>query len=138
MQGNTVYSRGANMKRLIHLPSIKRILAIVVLLVSSLAGCLSTAGIYYEPGIYQGAGQGYHGIIRLQVSLSEGVIEDIEILEHQEDSFAVFALEELRELALEMNTADLDAISGATVSSKGFLSALEEALNAGIAKAKQQ
>jgi urocanate reductase len=126
------------MKRLIQLPSTKVILAIAILLVSSLAGCLSTAGIYYEPGIYQGVGSGYQGIIRLQVSLSEGGIEDIEILEHQEDGFAVFALEELRELALEMNTADLDAISGATVSSKGFLSALEEALNVGIARQKQK
>jgi uncharacterized protein with FMN-binding domain len=126
------------MKRLIHLPCINAFLTIVVLLVSSLAGCLSTGRIYYEPGIYQGTGPGYQGIIKLQIDLSEGGIEDIEILEHQEDSFAIFALEELRELALEMNTAELDAISGATVSSKGFLSALEEALNAGMVKAKQQ
>jgi uncharacterized protein with FMN-binding domain len=126
------------MKRLFRLPCTKAILAIAVLLGSGLAGCLSTAGIHYEPGIYQGVGLGYQGIIRLQVDLSAGGIEDIEILEHSEGNFAVFALEELRELALEMNTADLDAISGATVSSKGFLSALEEALNAGMAKVKQK
>jgi uncharacterized protein with FMN-binding domain len=124
------------MERLIHLRCFKVFAATVILLASSFAGCLSSARISYEPGVYQGVGPGYKGIIRLQVHLSEGGIEDIEIIDHQEDDFAVFALEELREFALEMNTADLDAVSGATVSSEGFLSALEEALNAGIAKMK--
>ncbi|MDR0313369.1 MAG: FMN-binding protein [Treponema sp.] len=124
------------MKRLILSSCTKVFLAVLALLAFILAGCLSIAGVHYEPGVYQGVGQGYHGTIKLQIELSEGGIEDIEILEHGEDSFAIIALEELRELALEMNTADLDAISGATVSSKGFLSALEEAMNAGIAKKK--
>jgi urocanate reductase len=118
------------MKRLILSPYIKVFLAIVVLL-AFFAGCLSAVRVHYEPGIYQATGQGFRGIISLQVHLSEGGLEDIEILEYQEGDFAVFALEELREQALEPNTADLDTISGATVSSKGFLSALEAALNAG-------
>jgi uncharacterized protein with FMN-binding domain len=113
--------------------SIMRALAVLALL-AFFAGCLSVAKVHYEPGVYQGTGPGYHGIIKLQVHLSEGGLEDIEILEQQEDDFAVFALEELRELALEMNTADLDAVSGATGSSKAFLLALEAALNAGTAE----
>jgi uncharacterized protein with FMN-binding domain len=131
MQDKAVYMQGVNMKRLIFSSCTKVFLAVLALLAFILAGCLSVARVHYEPGIYQGSSPGYRGIIRLQVHLSEGGIEDIEILEQQEDDFAVFALEELRELALETNSADLDAISGATVSSKGFLSALEKALNAG-------
>ena len=97
-----------------------------------LAGCLSSAQEYYEPGVYEGTGQGYRGRIHVRVYLSESGIEDIEILELEEDSFAIDALEELRELAMEMGfSPDLDAISGATVSSMGFLSALEAALNKG-------
>ena len=94
----------------------------------TLSACLSSASEYYEPGIYVGTGRGYRGPIRVRVYLSEGGIEDIEILESYEDSYAMEAIEELRELVLEMNSTDLDAISGATVSSMGFLSALEAAL----------
>jgi uncharacterized protein with FMN-binding domain len=99
-----------------------------------LAGCLSSARVYLEPGVYEGIGQGYRGPIHIRVYLYENGIEDIEILNHQEDSFAIDALEELRELALEMGSADLDAISGATVSSMGFLSALEAAMAKGSSK----
>ena len=103
----------------------------------TLSGCASSAREYYQPGIYEATGRGYRGPINILVYLSEGGIEDIEILEHQEDSFAASAMEDLLELALEMNSPDLDAISGATVSSKGFLSALEAALARGLAKDTQ-
>ena len=106
----------------------------LILIILFLTGCLSFAKIYYEPGIYEGIGKGYRGIIKLQVSLSEGGIEDIEIVEQREDAFAVEALEELRELALEIGSSDLDAISGATVSSAGFISALEAALTKGSSR----
>ena len=110
-----------------------RLLAGFCILSIILAGCLSTAtAVHYRPGIYDGIGQGFRGNIRIRISLSESGLEDIQIIEHSEDSFAAFALEELLELALEMNSADIDAISGATISSRGFLTALEEALNKGI------
>ena len=108
---------------------ISRVLVSILMASLVFMGCLSSAGLSYEPGIYEGSGMGYRGLIWVRVFLSEGGIEDIEILEHQEDAFAVEALEELRELALEMNSADLDAVSGATASSIGFLTALETALS---------
>ena len=94
----------------------------------SITGCVSSATEYFIPGTYETTGQGYRGTIRIRVYISEGGIEDIDILPNNEDRHAVEAMEELRELALEMNSADLDAISGATVSSRAFLSALEAAL----------
>ena len=96
------------------------------------AGCLGSARLnenYSNIGVYQGTGQGYRGPIRVLVTVSEGGhINDIEILEHNEDSFAVFALDELVELVLELNSTDIDAVSGATFTSEGFLSAVESAL----------
>ena len=92
-------------------------------------GCLSTASEYYKPGVYETMGQGFRGNIRIRVYISEGGIENIDILENNEENHALEAIEELRELALELNSADLDVISGATISSRGFLSALEEALS---------
>ena len=98
--------------------------------------CASSSRVYYQPGIYTGTGQGYRGKIKVQVHLSEGGIEDIEVLEHQEDNFAAAAMEELLELVLSEGTTDLDAISGATYSSRGFLDAVEHALEK--ARGKEQ
>jgi uncharacterized protein with FMN-binding domain len=62
--------------------------------------------------------------------VDEARILEIEILDHNEDPFTgVPALESLTETALEENSADLDALSGATLSSRGFLEALEDALD---------
>ena len=97
------------------------------ILLTVLGACLSTAG-FYEPGVYEGEGRGFSGPIRVRLTLSRAGIEDIELLENDEYAFAVSAMEELLELALEYNTSNLDAISGATISSEGFLSALDNAL----------
>jgi len=92
-----------------------------------LTGCLTAD--FYEPGVYEGMARGYRGNIVVRVFVSDiGIINNIEILEHGEDDFSVSVLEELIELALEMNSYDLDAVSGATVTNKGFISAMETAL----------
>ena len=106
-----------------------RLLVSGILICIIFTGCLTTASEYYKPGIYEATGRGFRGTIRVRVYISEGGIENIEILENNEDSHALDAMEELLELALELNSADLDAISGATISSRGFLSALEMALS---------
>ena len=102
--------------------------ALPVLAVFIIFGCLSYAGEYYENGIFEGSGPGYRGIISVRVSVYDGWIDDIEILEHNEDGFAVSAMEELLELILETGSIELDAVSGATVTSEGFLAAVEAAL----------
>ena len=87
------------------------------------------AGANAGDGEYEGTGRGCRGEIRLRVRMEGGAIAEIEILESLEDSaVGGAAMEELLELALLYNTADLDAISGATETSKGFLEALENAM----------
>jgi len=83
----------------------------------------------YTPGAYEGIGSGYKGPIHVRVQTSAARIEEIAITDHQESSFpGLAAMEELLEMALETGETDLDAISGATYSSRGFLQALEDAL----------
>jgi len=100
----------------------------VFILTILIAGCLTYGKISLRPGIYEGESRGYRGQVRVMVSISENGMEDIEILENHEDIYAAEAMEELRELALESGSADLDTVSGATVSSAAFLKALENAL----------
>ena len=78
---------------------------------------------------YEGTATGYRGIIRVNVSLQGGTITDITILESYEDmAIGRMAIEELIDLVLMYNTTEIDAISGATETSRGFLDAVENAI----------
>jgi uncharacterized protein with FMN-binding domain len=86
----------------------------------------------YRDGLYEGTARGYRGSIKLAVCLESGSIAEIDIIECQDDEFVGgSALDELMEQVLEYNTTDLDAVSGATESSLGFLAAVEDALGKG-------
>lgn len=83
----------------------------------------------YTPGIYEGSGRGYRGPIHVQVQVSPAGIEDIVITGHEESVYpGAAAMEELLDLVLETGSTDLDAVSGATFSSRGFLDAVEDAI----------
>ena len=76
----------------------------------------------YEGAFYEGSAMGYRGIIRVRVGLDRGTITDITVLESREDwNVGEAAIEELTDLALMYNTTELDAVSGATETSRGFL-----------------
>ena len=98
------------------------------------AGCVLSngsriAGINDMGGFYEGTGQGYRGPITVQVHILEGSISDIVIADSTEDPFVGgAAIEELIEIIIEYDTADIDVISGATQSSRGFLEAVRNAL----------
>ena len=79
--------------------------------------------------IYEGAAMGYRGIIRVRVGMENGTITEITVLESREDrAVGGAAIEELTDLVLMYNTTELDAVSGATESSEGFLAAVENAI----------
>ena len=80
-------------------------------------------------GVYEGIGRGYRGPIRVQVRMEGGSIAAIDIIASREEpSVGGAAMEELLDLVIAYNTTDLDAVSGATGSSRGFLEALENAI----------
>jgi uncharacterized protein with FMN-binding domain len=87
-------------------------------------------------GFYEGFGEGYRGPIHLLVQIGPGGdIQGIEILEHGEDPLVGgYALEELLEAVLSTGSVDIDAISGATESSLGFLGAVEDAATRATAR----
>jgi len=83
----------------------------------------------YTPGAYIGYGRGEWGEVIVSVQVDAHTITAIEILDTRDDPFVgIPAMETLSETVLEENTADLDVISGATISSLGFLQAVEDAL----------
>ena len=80
-------------------------------------------------GVYEGAAPGYRGMIRVLVGYKNGSITEITVIESREDrAVGGEAIEELTDLILMFNTTEIDAISGATETSKGFLTAVENAI----------
>jgi uncharacterized protein with FMN-binding domain len=114
------------MKR--NLPALCLLYAAVV---TACAGSASSAA--GEPDrVSEGAGQGYGGLIWVLVHANGNGIQAIEVLDHQDDAFiGGAAMESLIEAVLDANSTDLDAVSGATESSQGFLEAVRNALQAG-------
>lgn len=84
----------------------------------------------YRDGEYEGSGQGLRGPVVIRLRIEAGIITDLAIVRHEDDEYSGGpAMESLAELVLEYNGTDgVDAVSGATESSAGFLAAVEEAL----------
>ena len=83
----------------------------------------------YKDGTYNGSGKGYGGNIIADVTVKDGSITDINIVSAEKEDKAYFdmasgVLEEIK----ESQSIDVDTVSGATFSSRGIISAVEEAL----------
>ena len=78
---------------------------------------------------FEGSAMGYRGEIRVRVVCEKGAITEITVIESSEDrAIGGAAIEELTDLVLMYNTTEIDAVSGATETSKGFLEAIENAI----------
>ena len=83
----------------------------------------------YVPGTYTGTSKGFGGDIEVTVTVSENAIEDIQITgDHETENIGSFAVDMLGEKILEAQSPEIDALTGATVTSNGILRALNDAL----------
>jgi urocanate reductase len=98
----------------------------------ALAGC-ATGGFaqaHFYAGIWNGRGEGYGGPILVEVETGANQILGIRLIEENEDSLSGGeAIRELISLILEYDSTDIDAISGATITSEGLLYAVDDALS---------
>lgn len=80
-------------------------------------------------GEYVGKGEGIGGSVVVKVRMDGSMMADIEVLEQNETpDVGGKALESLPDMVLEAQSVDIDAISGATVTSKAFFAAVAEAV----------
>ena len=83
----------------------------------------------YADGVYTGSAQGYGGPITVQVTMEGGRITDIQILDASHETASFFnRAKTLVETVLKRQSWEVDAVSGATYSSKGILGAIQNAL----------
>lgn len=85
----------------------------------------------YKDGVYEGIGKGYHGDIKVKVTIENGKIKTVEVLEQSETETIYKAAEKpVLDAIVENNSYAVDAVTGSTKSSKGVMSAVEDALKA--------
>ncbi len=87
----------------------------------------------FTPGTYEGEADGFHGPIKVAVTLSADKIEKVEVLEHTETEgigAAALAADKLPQSVVDTQSVTIDAIGGATLTSDGFIAAVTAALTA--------
>ena len=88
----------------------------------------STTDLGSLSGEYQGSAKGYAGDINVKVTMENGEITAIDVEENESSAVGGAGIERIKDQVIAQNTTDLDNISGATISSAAFLSAVNNAL----------
>ena len=104
----------------------KKILSLTIAL------CLLFAlGAMAETTVVEGQGQGFGGAVKVQVTLEDGKITKVEVLEHAEtNGIGTPAIDELPGKIVAAGSADVDGVAGATVTSGAIVEAVKAALAA--------
>ena len=83
----------------------------------------------FIPGTYSGTSKGFGGDVDVTVTVSEKSIDDIKIEgSHETENIGSFAVDMLDDRILEAQTPNVDALTGATVTSNAVFRALNDAL----------
>ena len=99
-----------------------------------LTGCTqepapSQPGGQFQPGRYQGTGEGYGGTITVEVEVSADRIEAVSILSHNESrGVCEAAFEQIPAEILRQGTPYVELVAGATLTSQGVVDAAAQAL----------
>jgi len=80
-------------------------------------------------GVYTGTGRGFGGDITVKVTFAGGKLTDVEIVSHKESpNVSDPAIKQIPQAMIDEQTVEVDAVSGATMSSEGIKAAVRDAL----------
>lgn len=97
---------------------------------AALKAVIPAAASALKDGVYTGTGAGYGGTIKVQMTVSGGKITKLEVLSHSETNGYFNRAKKLLDTILEKQGTDgVDAISGATKSSRGILTAVNACIS---------
>ena len=90
---------------------------------------LSSSVTNYSDGIYEGTGNGFRGTTTVEVTISGGIITEIEVADtNDDDRYINRAVSQMIPTMITTQTAEVDTVSGATYSSNGLIDAVNNAL----------
>jgi uncharacterized protein with FMN-binding domain len=90
----------------------------------------------YKSGTYQGQPvDAYYGLVQVQVNIQGGAIKSVDVLQYPSDrrtsqQINSIAVPYLQQEAVQAQSANIDIVSGATLTSEGFAMSLQSALQA--------
>ncbi len=88
----------------------------------------STSQDKYKDGTYIGIGQGKNPDLKVSVTVKDGKIANVEIVSNNETK-GKEALNVVPKEIVDKQSTDVDVVSGATMTSKGIMAAVNDALN---------
>lgn len=86
----------------------------------------------WKDGTYYGSGTGFNGEVQVEVVISGGRIETINVVNHNDDSSFMSQAQGLIPNIISTQSTNVDAVSGATYSSRGIINAVRTALKQAV------
>lgn len=81
-------------------------------------------------GVYEGSANGMGGAVKVAVTVEDGKISGVEVLEHKETAgISDPAIEQIPQAIVEAQSTDVEAVTGATVTSEAIKEAVATALS---------
>ena len=96
------------------------------------------SGAVLADGTYQGSAEGYKSTITVEVTVNQGQVTEISVLEQNDTpNFYAYAAT-IPDTVVETQSLQVDAVTGATYSSAGLLNAIENALSGAVVEGELQ
>jgi fumarate reductase flavoprotein subunit len=125
-QDNNSCLKEKAMKNPIRILSFGAILCFALFFGCSSQNSAASGGTEFKAGVYSSAVQGHNGEIKVSVTFSGNAIVAVNIDKHEETvGLGETALKSLSEQVVKTNSLAVDVITGATVSSRALLRAIE-------------
>lgn len=100
--------------------------AAVTLAVSCVSTGVAQGAPAFEPGTYKAEGTGIHGPVVVEVTFTKDRIEKIAVVsQHETQGIGTLAVEALPAKMVEVQSPQVDAVAGATITSKSIRDAVE-------------
>lgn len=82
-----------------------------------------------QDGTFTASSDGYLGDITVEVTFRDGILTDAEVIEHMESAaISEDAIKNIPEYVVENQSVSVDVSTGATITSKGILNAISDAI----------
>ena len=106
-------------------------LVIALVIALSLSGCAKSNK--YVAGTYTGEAQGFGGVVSVTIKVSSSKIEEVEVTGAKEtEAIGGAALADLAKSILDKQSAEIDAVTGASVTSAAVKEAAAKAIEAAV------
>ncbi len=81
-------------------------------------------------GSYTGIGEGYNNYIVVEITIVDQLITKIEVTDHEDDwKWFIRAYNTISKTIVDVQSTDVDVVSGSTYSSQGIIQGVQDALN---------